>query len=66
MNLLLSSLKTLRVEGLEILGEEVMGFSSESSMQEEEEEGEGEDSCTEVSRSLEMLGFAESKETRTW
>ena len=43
MNLLFSLSKTLRVEVLEILDEEAMGFSSESSMEEEKEE----DSCTE-------------------
>ena len=46
MNLPFSSSKTLRVKGLEILDEEAMGFSSESSIEEEEE-----DSCTEGSRS---------------
>ena len=62
MNLLFSSSKTLRVEGLEILDEEAMGFSGESSMKEEEEEGE--DSCTEGSWSPEMLEFVESEETK--
>ena len=61
INLLFSSLKTLRVEGLEILEEKAMGFFDEISTDEEEEEGEN--SCTEGSRSPERLWFAESKET---
>ena len=58
MNLLFSLLKTPKMEELEILDEEAMGFSSESSM----EEYEGEDSCTEGSQSPEMLGLIESEE----
>ena len=64
MNLLFSSSKTLRVERLEILEEEAMGFSNESCIDEEEEEEEGEeDSCTNNLRSLEMFRFAKSEET---
>ena len=56
MNILFSLSKTLRVEGLEILEKEAMGFSSESSMdEEEEEEEEGEDLYTEGSRSPENI-----------
>ena len=42
-----------------------MGFSGESSIEEEEEEKEkeGEDSCTKSSRSPKILGFIESEET---
>ena len=39
-----------------------MDFSSESSIDKKEEE-EGEDSCTEGSRSLERFGFPEFEET---
>ena len=64
MNLLFSASKALRVEGLEILGEEAMGFSGKSSMDKEEEEEEGEESCTEGSRSPEIFRFTESEETK--
>ena len=60
MNLQFSLSKTLRLVGLEILEEEAIGFSGESSMDEEEEERE--DSCTKGLRSLEILGFAEFEE----
>ena len=49
VNLLFSSSKTLRVKGLKILEEEAMGFSRESSVDEEKKEKEGEDSCIEGS-----------------
>ena len=62
MNLQLSSSKTLGIEGLEILDEEAIIFSGESSTEEDEEEDEEEDSYTKGSQFLEMLGFAKSKE----
>ena len=40
MNLRFSSLKTLRVEGLEILDDEAISFAGESSIEEDEEERE--------------------------
>ena len=62
MNLRFSSSKTLKVDGLEILDEEVMVFSSKTSIEEDEEEKEKEYSCIEGSRFPKMLGFAEFKE----
>ena len=55
MNLQFSSLKTLRVEGLEILDKEAIVCLGESSIEEDEEKEEEEDSCTEGSRSLENV-----------
>ena len=62
MNLQFSLSKTLRVEGLEILNEEAVVFSSESFIEEEEKEEKGEDSCIEGSQSPKMLEFVESEE----
>ena len=59
---MVSSSKTLTVEGLEILDEKAMVFSSESSIEKDKEEEEEEDLCIEGSL-LEILGFAESYET---
>ena len=53
MNLQLYSSKTLGVEGLEILDEEAIIFSGESSTEEDEEEDEEEDSYTKGSQFLE-------------
>ena len=62
MNLRLSLLKTLKVEGLEIFDEKAMVFYSKSFMEEYKEEEEEEDSCIEGSQFPEILGFAKSVE----
>ena len=61
MNLLFSSLKTLRVERLEFLEEGAILFSNDNPMDEEKKE-EDEELCTKGSRSLEILGLAEFEE----